>query len=166
MVALWPLGKNPFITFQVRQTDRQTNNGCDMTFSLGWGKNNYAATTIWQRTKNHQPDGRSPSKAKQPTLDFSCETKQATKNRWSLDGALAGTGAPSAAAEEHANNRWIEIRASAERLESIFIQRWDNCEAVIKLVCHFSFHYSVEPGWKWSKKAPFSSRFHFLYDSE
>lgn len=55
---------------------------------------------------------------------------------------------------------------SGEKPESIFIQRRDNCEAVIKLVCHISFHYPAEPGWKGSKTAPFLSRFHFLYDSE
>lgn len=114
-----------------------------------WDNNNCKATTTFTTTtptNNHKPG--------QARTDSS-----------------AGRHAPTAAHEEGdakktKNKLRKEIRAEREKPESIFIQRRDNCEAVIKLVCHISFHYPVEPGWKWSKKAPFSSGFHFLYDSE
>lgn len=48
---------------------------------------------------------------------------------------------------------------------NIYTARRDNFEAVIKLVCHISFHYWAILACKRSKRPPFSSGFHFFYDS-
>lgn len=46
-----------------------------------------------------------------------------------------------AAGEEEEAKGIVKRNPGREKPESIFILRRDNSEAVIKLVCHISFHY-------------------------